>query len=391
MTKIKKLKSGSWHTLVYAGTTAEGKREYKSITAPTKAECEYLVAEFKKQKQKTDVTRNKTTLRQACNAYIEEGRPFLAPDTLNSYENMARCAFKGIMDMPLEELTQKVMEKAVEDEMKILVHGKPISAKTIKNRWGLINAVLKKHGLHFTLRMPKVRKKNRLLPEPQEVIEIIKDTNIELPCLLAMWMSLREAEIIGITLGSIHKDLLTIDRSVTTIKGRKVVKEYAKTDESIRTLKIPPYILELIHNTEVWKNRTKLPKNTFLFDYTGSALYKRFKKKVKRAGLDLTFHDLRHYFASISLNKLEIPEKQVQRDGGWKTDAVMKKIYSQSFGSVEQEAFEKRNKFFNKLVGLGAEYDIDDETMTKIMELIEGLDEETIAKVSKVTSELVKK
>ena len=116
-----------------------------------------------------------------------------------------------------------------------------------------------------------------------------------------------------------------------------------------------------------------------------------YGNSTNKAGLNLTFHDLRHYFASISLNKLEIPEKQVQRDGGWKTDTVMKRIYSQSFGSVEQEAFEKRNKFFNKLVGLGAEYDIDDETMTKIMELLEGLDEETIAKVSKVTSELIKK
>lgn len=370
MNKIKKLKSGNWNALIYVGVNEEGKRQYKSITAPTKAECEYLVAQFKKEKKKEKKSSNKMTLRQACKMYIDKGRPFLSADTLNSYESMAGYAFQSIMDIPIEDLTQEIMEQAVKDEMQILVHGKPISAKTIKNRWGLISATLRAQGMHFDLRLPKVHRKNRLLPEPQEVIKLIIGTNIELPCLLAMWMSLREAEIIGLTLGSIHGDIMTIDRSRTKIKGRMVVKEYAKTDESIRILKIPPYILDLIHNTDVWKNRANLPKNTFFFDFTGHALYARFKKRTKKAGLDLTFHDLRHYFASISLNKLEIPSKQVQRDGGWKTDEVMKKVYSQSFKSVELEAFDKRNRFFNELIGLGEEYEIDDETMQKIMELL---------------------
>ncbi len=132
------------------------------------------------EKKKEKKSSNKMTLRQACKMYIDKGRPFLSADTLNSYESMAGYAFQSIMDIPIEDLTQEIMEQAVKDEMQILVHGKPISAKTIKNRWGLISATLRAQGMHFDLRLPKVHRKNRLLPEPQEVIKLASERNFNL-------------------------------------------------------------------------------------------------------------------------------------------------------------------------------------------------------------------
>ena len=59
MAKAKKLPSGSWRVRVYSGKDLFGKDTYKSFTAATKKEAEYLAAEFQmtgKQKSMSDPT-----------------------------------------------------------------------------------------------------------------------------------------------------------------------------------------------------------------------------------------------------------------------------------------------------------------------------------------------
>lgn len=46
MAKAKKLPSGNWRVRAYIGTDSEGKKKYKSFTAPTKKEAEYLASEY---------------------------------------------------------------------------------------------------------------------------------------------------------------------------------------------------------------------------------------------------------------------------------------------------------------------------------------------------------
>ena len=60
MAKAKKLPSGSWRVLVYDCTDQNGKRRYKSFTAETKKEAEYLAAEYtlKKKNKNDDIASN---------------------------------------------------------------------------------------------------------------------------------------------------------------------------------------------------------------------------------------------------------------------------------------------------------------------------------------------
>ena len=46
MANAKKLPSGSWRVRVYDGKDQNGKDVYKSFTAPTKKQAEYLAAEY---------------------------------------------------------------------------------------------------------------------------------------------------------------------------------------------------------------------------------------------------------------------------------------------------------------------------------------------------------
>ena len=46
MAKAKKLPSGSWRAQAYDYTDDSGKRHYKSFTAPTRKEAEFMAAEY---------------------------------------------------------------------------------------------------------------------------------------------------------------------------------------------------------------------------------------------------------------------------------------------------------------------------------------------------------
>lgn len=46
MAKAKKLPSGSWRVRVYDGKDAAGKNIYRSFTAATKKQAEFLAAEY---------------------------------------------------------------------------------------------------------------------------------------------------------------------------------------------------------------------------------------------------------------------------------------------------------------------------------------------------------
>lgn len=154
---------------------------------------------------------------------------------------------------------------------------------------------------------------------------MVKGTSIELPVLLAMWLSFTASEIIGLRKSkSISSDgnYITIkDVIVTDEHGNQVVKNKGKQPLRHRTLKIPPYIKELID---------KVPTDQIV-PLTVPALSKRWSRLVARSGIPkMTFHDLRHVNASV-MALLMIPDKYAQDRGGWKTDSIMKSVYQQSF------------------------------------------------------------
>lgn len=62
----------------------------------------------------------------------------------------------------------------------------------------------------------------------------------------------------------------------------------------------------------------------------------------------MTFHDLRHENASV-MALLRIPNKYAMERGGWKTDNVMKKVYTHTF-SEEREKVDE-DDYFEKVLG----------------------------------------
>lgn len=331
--KLRQLPSGSWNAQVYI------KNKYVSVTAKTKKECEIKIGELKKNGIKDFMT-----VGDALDKYIEMVTPVCSPLTIAGYKRTRKYSFQDLMKMDVRDLTDRIVQNEINKEIlrPSMQTGKTISAKTVKNNFSVIASALKEQGYQFRSKLPKVHHTNEYLPEPYQVINAIKGTDIELPCLLAMWMSLRQAEIVALTKDSINGDFLTINKTRNFIDGKDTIKPYAKTDSSMRTLKMPPYIKELIQD--------QISDNDLIFPYTGNALHHKFRKLMKEHNIKIRFHDLRHLFASVSLTILGIPSKQVQKEGGWSSPSVMEKVYSQTFTSIDQESFTRRNEYFEKIM-----------------------------------------
>ena len=341
--KPKKTKSGKWTVQVYLGKKADGKLNIATVTRPTKAECLIAAAELKNK----PVVHDDLTVKELVYQYIKASEGVLSPTTVSMYWTMYHHAFPELMGLKVSQLTDNLIQTHISNEaQRPNRNGKTISPKTVKNEWGLISAALKRgRKLVFDVRLPQVQTPPEELPEPSIVLNAIKGTCIELPCMLALKMGLRMSEIKGLMCSSVRNGKLFIEQVCVTVDGVEIIKETAKTDASRRSLDLSPDMLSMINNTIPMQNYRLSGENQPLVTMKAHKIRYEFEKLK----LGISFHDLRHLYASIMLNILNVPPKIVQVDGGWNTPVVLNKVYSQSFNSARQAANKARDDYFASL------------------------------------------
>lgn len=205
--------------------------------------------------------------------------------------------------------------------------------------------MLNKYGVNELdfeqIELPTVTPRLVELPPAKTVLNIIKGTDIELPVLLAAWLSFSMSEVRGLTKSkSISGNYITIHEVVVDINNKPVRKELAKNPTRNRRLQIPPYIQNLIDQID----------GDVLVPMSGRALYHRWIKLQHDNGMSpITFHDLRHLNASV-MALLRIPDKYAQERGGWKTDEVMKRIYTQTFSDERVRVDNTIDNYFESIV-----------------------------------------
>lgn len=366
MATAKKLPSGSWRCLAYSHTEkvwdeklqkSVKKRIYESFTSndPSpagKREAELAATQFMASKTPTKQTQKRMdrnmTLSEAIDKYIESRKSLnRSPTTIQDYECIKKNAFQDLMDTRLKDLDEKILQEAINVEAKRPSNSrsknkKPISAKRLKNEWGLISAIMHKYakGIDFDeIELPQAEQRAVNLPMPHDVLRIIKGTDIELPVLLATWLSFSMSEVRGLTKSkSISGDYLSIREVVVDVGGKPYRKSIAKNETRNRTHRIPTYIKELIEKVD----------GDVLVPMSGKALYHRWIKLQDENNMEhITFHDLRHLNASV-MALLNIPDKYAQERGGWKSDEVMKKVYMQTFSEERIRVDDKMDTYFEE-------------------------------------------
>lgn len=335
MARAKKLPSGNWRVNLFIGYDENKKRKFKSFTAATKKEAEYLASEYKMFSDTRPTVEN-ITVKEALQKYINSKSNVLSPSTIHNYKIIKDNRMEELQKLYLSELTQEKIQNAVNAE------SEKLSRKTLVNTFGLLSSTLKMlyPEFHYSITFPAKKKVIKELPTAQDVIKAVSGSNIELPVLLALWLGMRLSEIKGLKYCDLNNNNIMIRRALLKVGNDYIVRENTKTYNSTRVLKLPNYIKKLIPDGN---------PDEYIVKETGSMIYKRFTKLLKDNGVTpIRFHDLRHLNASIML-QLGIPDKYAMERGGWSTNQTLKNVYQHTFASERNIVDTKIDNYFSNI------------------------------------------
>lgn len=345
--KAQRLPSGKWRVQVIESKEwDEENQKWKyhrtSLIADTENEVYMLEAEWNLTHTKNKKLAN-PVLKDAITAYVKKNEGILSRSTLSAYESARDHSFHDLMNMRIRSITDDVMNEAIQKEYKRRKErgGALISPKTVKNNYGLIASVCREYKIIWDVKLKPWKPPVHELSTPEIVYRAFKGSEIELPVLLAMWMTLSMSEIRGLTKsGSVKGNMLYVDQVKVYVNGEDVTKPVAKNTTRNRGIIIPPYIMNLINQVE----------GDYFTELSVFQIEHRFRMGIREAGLPkMTFHDLRHVAAS-TMEMLGVPDKYKQERGGWKTDSIMRSTYVQTFNPVRREYDKLIDSFFERIV-----------------------------------------
>lgn len=265
------------------------------------------------------------TLSEAITKYINSKTNRLSAKSKEQYEYIRDNRFTSLMSLKLSQIDAKKIDTAFDAELaKPSRKGGTLSRKTVNDALLLVKTVLKAYhkSLEVTTAPAEIQQSFRFLLPIDKICGAVIGTDIELPVMLAMWLSLTASEIRGLTKSkSIRDGKLYIVETVVDVKGKPVRKQGAKEEKRPRAFNIPPYIQKLLDNVE----------GDIIEPRSAHALNQRFQRGLIANGLQpMRFHDLRHLNASLMADQ-HIPTPVAQQRGGWKTDSTMKRVYTHAF------------------------------------------------------------
>ena len=341
MVKIEKLPSGSYRARVHLGG---GK--YKSITGKYKKAVQLEAAQIEAGIKSAEQNGNGMTVGKALESYVESKKNVLSPKTYREYTQIRKNSLESLKNIRVDRLTQEQVQLAINSEAE--TH----APKTVRNAHGLLTSTLKMFRPDFVLRTTlPMREKNQIVIPTEEDMKALfvetYDTEIELPVLLGAISGLRMSEITGLRWSAIdfEKRTLTVCAAkVTGINNEQVMKT-PKSRAGYRTVKLLPQVYDEL-------KRLYDPDKEFVTDLPSYSIYNKYKFALKRCcpGKHYSFHELRHYAASVMI-MLGIPIKYIADYLGHETEDMVNKVYGHIMDDKQDEMFKRVEDYYNGVFG----------------------------------------
>jgi integrase len=334
MPTAKKLPSGNYRVQVFSHKEGN-KRVYKSFTAPTKREAELIASQYKNGKH---VIYEDKTVNEAVKGYISAKEGVLSPSTVRGYVRMVKY-YQPIRHVKISKLDNEKLQRLISDL------SQKLSPKTVSNVYGLLVSSIGFYcpDKRFNITLPKIIHEKTVSPSDGDIQALFNAAdNILKACIaLAAYGSLRRGEISALKYSDIDGNTLHIHADLVKDKNGIWVYKVAKTPDSIRYKSLPKEVIDLLGSGE---------PDDYVIKWTPDSITKRFIALRKKQGINIRFHDLRHYYASIGA-ALGIPDLYIADSGGWKQNSkVLKSVYQNKITPISKAFENKLNDHFSDLI-----------------------------------------
>lgn len=337
MATPKKTKNG-YTAHVYLGMK-DGKKKYKSITAPTLRQWKMKEAQAKMDFDKHTSDGENPTIDEAIESYIEERSHVVSEATIRGYDVIRRHYVSDIAAERVRDVDNRALQLWVNDL------AAEYASKTVSNAIGLVLAAISAYcpEKRFKITRPQKDVVEYNTPDDKDVDSLMEAAEPELEkCIcLAAFGTLRRSEICALTYADILRDMSAVyvhSAMIMDRHGQWVIKERPKNNSSVRHVIYPEEIIKMLGTGE---------PNERIIKYDPGYLSKRFTHLKQRLGMKCTFHELRHYAASL-MHAIGIPDQYILERGGWKTDHTLKTVYRNTLKDKNHQFTQMTNAYFEE-------------------------------------------
>lgn len=306
------------------GVDETGKRVKKYKTYPSLLLARRALRDFQtEQDTYQTVAPRSMTLNQWLDYWMEEViQPNRAVTTIYGYRKIIENHLaEALGDIPIQKLTPQHLQQYYT----MLMRDKGLTANTVRRHHDLLSC-----ALHVAVRQdillrcptervepPRVIPKEARFYSPAELkrlFGLVEGHWLELIVKLAGNLGLRREEICGLRWSSVDLELRKLHiKEARTAAGAEIVQKETKNRSSVRTLYLPDEVYLLLEQEQARQQQERClqsptynPTDHVILDakgvpYSPNALSLAFTRFVKKNDLPrLTFHGLRHTFATIA-------------------------------------------------------------------------------------------
>ena len=334
---IRKRKDGRWEGSFLTGEVKNGKKVRKSVLAKTRAEC---LEKLNKAREENDEAQRIMTrcaflntaeptmqewydiwMDSFCKAYNKEYTRLGYEVNFRIYilPTLGKVKIKEISTVTCQQLLMKLYKDGRKNHRD--TRGPGLSPKTIRDIKITLQTCMQKavdEGIIpdnpvSKVQLPKEPKKEMKTLKSDEIGRFLneaKNSEVYEFYLLELTTGLRLGEILALTWDDFDEEnkTLRVNKQVQRIKGELVVSP-PKTESSIRTIRLcDECVMNLIllrsRQTYITEKRLMFPSPLTHDLRDPGSIVRKLHRMQKRAGLpQIRFHDLRHSFATLSLDQ----------------------------------------------------------------------------------------
>jgi len=373
---IRQRKNGLWEGVYTAGKDEKGKLIRRSVYGKTQKEVsQKLTALTNDINTGLYIAPDRITTGEWFDLWLKEYNGSVKAATLAQYEYQIRKNIKPVLgNTLLQKLTAPMIQRLYNSLKETL------SAKSIKNLHGVMHKGLNQAVLCQYLKsnpclacqLPRVEKREMLTltgDDLRRFLAEIKGKPFEWLYYVDVFTGMREGEIIGLSWDCVdfNKGIIEIKRQMKRERKLSGNNEYIfdtlKNGKS-RIIAPAPNVFAALKKVKATQAADKLKHgenynnedNLVFTDELGRHLcaptvWHTFKKRVAAIGLpDVRFHDLRHSFATISLENGD-DAKTVSENLGHATVAFTLDVYGHVSDRMRKESAARMQGYIDALGG----------------------------------------